>query len=334
MSTAIIDVVAIGNAIVDIIGRCDDAYLAKHGCTKGGMALVDETRIAALYEGMGPGTEISGGSAANTAVGVAAFGGTAGFIGKVADDEFGRIFAHDIKAAGVRFANKPVAKRAEGAGTSRSLILVTPDGERTMNTLLGISTEFTEADIDPTLIEQARIVYLEGYLFDRSEAKAAFRHAASLAAKAGRRVALTLSDAFCVDRHRAEFLPFIRESVDILFANESEILSLYQTADFEEAVRRVRADTKLAALTRSAKGSVILSDGERVTVSVEAVAKVVDTTGAGDLYAAGFLYGITHGADPATAGRLGSIAAAEVISHVGARPEHSLAALARAKGIG
>ena len=333
MSTAKTDVVALGNAIVDIIGRCDDAYLAKHGSAKGSMSLVDEAKVQALYQGMGPGIEMSGGSAANTVVGVAAFGGKAAFIGKVADDEFGRIFAHDIKASGVQFANKAVAKKAGGNGTSRSLILVTPDGERTMHTLLGISTEFTEADIDPAVIEGGKVLYLEGYLFDRPEAKAAFRRAASIAAKAGRQVSLTLSDAFCVDRHRTEFLAFIKESVDILFANESEILSLYETKNFDEAAQRVKADTKLAALTRSAKGSVIVSHGEIVSVPVQPVAKVVDTTGAGDLYAAGFLYGVTQGKDIKTAGLLGSLAAAEVISHVGARPEGKLVDLARTKGL-
>ena len=333
MSTATTDVVAIGNAIVDIIGRCDDAYLFKHGCAKGGMALVDEAKIQALYADMGPGIEISGGSAANTTVGVASFGGKAAFIGKVADDEFGKIFAHDIKSAGVSFANKPVAKSSGGSGTSRSLILVTPDGERTMNTLLGISTEFTEVDIAPAIVEAANVIYLEGYLFDRPEAKAAFRRAAAIAAKAGRQVSLTLSDAFCVDRHRQEFHAFIKDSVDILFANESEILSLYETKSFDEAARHVQADTKLAALTRSAKGSVIMSKGEAIAVPAEAMSKVVDTTGAGDLYAAGFLYGYTQGKDLTICGRLGSLAASEIISHVGARPEANLAALARAKGL-
>lgn len=329
MSTATIDVVAIGNAIVDIIGRCDDAYLAKHGCAKGSMALVDEPKIQLLYAGMGPGIEISGGSAANTAVGVASFGGKAAFIGKIADDDFGKVFAHDVKASGVTYTTAASAKRVGGPGTSRSLILVSPDGERTMNTLLGISTEFTEADVDANLVEAAKVVYLEGYLFDRPEAKAAFRRAAAIAAKAGRQVALTLSDAFCVDRHRAEFLDFIKSSVDVLFANESEILSLYETKDFDAAAARVKADTKLAALTRSSKGSVIVSHGETISIPVHPVAKVIDTTGAGDLYAAGFLYGYTQGKDLSTAGRLGSLAAAEIISHVGARPEAKLAELAK-----
>ena len=334
MSTASLDVVAIGNAIVDIIGRCDDAYLAKHGCAKGSMALVDEAKIQALYAGMGPGIEISGGSAANTAVGVASFGGKAAFIGKVADDDFGKVFAHDVKASGVAFGNAASPKRADGPGTSRSLILVTPDGERTMNTLLGISTEFTEADVDAKVVETAKVVYLEGYLFDRPEAKAAFRRAAAIAAKAGRQAALTLSDAFCVDRHRAEFLSFIKSSVDILFANEREILALYETQNFDKAIANVKADTKLAALTRSGKGSVIVSHGETVAIPVHPLTKVVDTTGAGDLYAAGFLYGHTQGKDLTTSGKLGSLAAAEIISHVGARPEAKLADLAKKHNLG
>ena len=333
MSAPTTDVVALGNAIVDIIGRCDDAYLAKHGCPKGGMSLVDEARIEALYAGMGPGMEISGGSAANTAVGVASFGGKVGFIGKIADDDFGRIFAHDIKAAGVAFENPPVKKGPGISGTSRSLILVTPDGERTMNTLLGISTSFTEADLDKAKIEAAKVTYLEGYLFDSDAGKSAFRRAAAIARAAGREVALTLSDGFCVDRHRADFRAFITSDVDILFANETEILSLYETKSFDDAVKHVKADAKLAALTRSAKGSVIVSAAGVVTVPVEPVAKVVDTTGAGDLYAAGFLYGHTHGKAQAVCGRLGSLAAAEIISHVGARPATKLADLVRAKGI-
>ena len=333
MSVPSTDVVALGNAIVDIIGRCDDAYLAKHGCPKGGMSLVDEARIEALYAGMGPGLEMSGGSAANTAVGVAAFGGRAAFIGKIADDDFGRIFAHDIKAAGVAFDNAPAKKATGMPGTSRSLILVTPDGERTMNTLLGISTSFTEADLDKAKIEAAKVTYLEGYLFDSDAGKAAFRGAATIARAAGREVALTLSDGFCVDRHRSDFRAFLKSSVDILFANETEILSLYETKTFDDAVRHVQADAKLAALTRSAKGSVIVSSSGVVTVPVEPVAKVVDTTGAGDLYAAGFLYGHTHGRPHAISGRLGSIAAAEIISHIGARPEAKLSVLAKAKGV-
>ncbi len=319
------DVTGIGNAIVDILGRCDDAFLARHGAVKGTMRLVDEGQIAALYGGMGPGVEVSGGSAANTIAGVASFGGRAAFIGKIADDEFGRIFAHDIRAAGVAFATAPANG---GRPTSRSLILVTPDGERTMNTFLGASTELDRGEVDPETIRASAIVYLEGYLFDRPEAKAAFRQAADLARGAGRKVALTLSDPFCVERHRAEFLALIRGGVDILFANEREAAALYETADFEDAARRAAAGAPLAVLTRSEKGSLILSGGEAVTVPAAPVEKVEDATGAGDLYAAGFLFGLSTGRDLAACGRLGGLAAAEVIGHMGARPERRLAELA------
>ncbi|HEY1244499.1 MAG TPA: adenosine kinase [Hyphomicrobiaceae bacterium] len=324
------DVVAIGNAIVDIIGRCDDAFLAAHGRVKGSMELVDAPTVERLYAAMGPGIEISGGSAANTAAGVASFGGRAGFIGKTASDQFGQVFRHDIRAAGVTFDTAPAGN---GEPTGRSLILVTPDGQRTMNTFLGVSPQLGNGEVDASLIRCARILYLEGYLFDRPEAKAAFRQAADIAAKAGRQVALTLSDPFCVDRHRAEFLELVRKSVDILFANEAEVTSLYETASFEAAAQRARADTRLAALTRSEKGSVILSGGEAVEVPAAPVEEVVDTTGAGDLYAAGFMFGIARGMPLETAGRLGSLAAAEVISHLGARPQVPLAELARKQGL-
>lgn len=279
---------------------------------------------------MGPGIEISGGSAANTMTGVASLGGRAAFIGKVADDAFGKIFRHDITAAGVAFSTPAVAGKAP---TSSSLILVTPDGERTMNTFLGISTELDHGEVDPDLIAQSAVVYLEGYLFDRPEAKAAFRQAVSIANKAGRKVALTLSDSFCVDRHRAEFLELIRSGIDIVFANESEITSLYETSSFDDAAARIAADTKLAVLTRSAKGSLILSEGAAHIIPVDPVAAVVDTTGAGDLYAAGFLFGLTNGRDLPNSGRLGSLAAAEIISHIGARPAQSLAEIARLRGL-
>lgn len=330
MTNTRFDVIGIGNAIVDIIGRCDDSFISAHGTAKGSMQLVDGEHIAKLYAEMGPAIEISGGSAANTIVGIASLGGRTAFIGKVADDEFGHIFAHDIRAAGVHFATPPARNSAP---TARSLILVTPDGERTMNTFLGVSPELDHGEIDAELIKSSAIVYLEGYLFDRPEAKAAFRQAATIASAAGRRVALTLSDGFCVGRHRDEFMSLIRDSVDILFANESEITALYETSDFETAAARAIADTRLAALTRSEQGSVILSEGQRIEIPVEPVAEVVDTTGAGDLYAAGFLYGISTGKDLATAGRLGSMAAAEIITHLGARPETTLADLARQKGL-
>ena len=324
------DVTAIGNAIVDIIGRCDDAFLAKHNAPKGHMRLVDAGTLSALYDAMGPGIEISGGSAANTMTGIASFGGRAAFIGKVADDAFGKIFRHDIAAAGVAFQTPAVSGRAP---TSSSLILVTPDGERTMNTFLGISTELDQGEVDPELISQSAVVYLEGYLFDRPEAKAAFRQATAVAKKAGRKVALTLSDSFCVDRHRAEFLDLIRSGIDIVFANESEITSLYETSHFDTAAANIAADTKLAVLTRSAQGSLILSEGAAHIIPVDPVASVIDTTGAGDLYAAGFLFGLTNGRDLPNSGRLGSLAAAEIISHIGARPAQSLAELAHLRGL-
>ena len=265
------DVVGIGNAIVDIIGRCDDAFLATHGRVKGSMQLVDADTVERLYGAMGPGTEISGGSAANTIAGIASFGGNAAFIGKTATDQFGEVFRHDIRAIGVTFDTPPAAG---GDPTGRCLILVTPDGQRTMNTFLGISPQLGSGEVDAALIRSARIVYLEGYLFDRPEAKAAFRQAAGIAAAAGRQVALSLSDAFCVDRHRAEFLELVRSSVDILFANESEVISLYQTTSFDEAARRAQADTKLAALTRSEKGSVILGSGKAIEIPAAPVARV------------------------------------------------------------
>jgi sugar/nucleoside kinase (ribokinase family) len=325
------DVVGIGNAIVDIIARCDDAFLARHGSTKGSMQLIDQPTMQALYAAMGPGVEISGGSVANSMAGVASFGGRAGFIGKTTSDDVGTVFAHDIRAAGVTFTTP--AAPAGSDPTARSLILVTPDGQRTMHTFLGISPQLGGGEVDAELIGSARIVYLEGYLFDRPEAKAAFREAAAIAAKAGRQVALTLSDSFCVDRHRAEFHALIRDSVDILVANEAEIISLYQTDSFDEAAAHAMADTRLAALTRSEKGSVILSEGRAIAIPAEPVARVTDTTGAGDLYAAGFLYGVATDKTLEVSGRLGSLAAAEIISHIGARPEVKLADLARKKGL-
>jgi sugar/nucleoside kinase (ribokinase family) len=330
MTSARYDVTGIGNAIVDIIGRCDESYLAKVGAAKGSMRLVDADAMAAIYAGMGPAVETSGGSAANTMAGVASFGGKAGFIGKVASDEFGRIFSHDIRSIGVAFNSPPVAN---GVPTSRSLILVTPDGERTMNTFLGISTDLDPNHLDKELIAESAILYLEGYLFDRPEAKLAFRTASEQAARAGRKVALTLSDGFCVDRHRDEFLDLIRNNVDILFANEHEIKSLYQTSDFESAAQQARKECKLAVLTRSAKGSQIFSAGEAFSIKPDPVEQVVDTTGAGDLYAAGFLFGYARHLPLEICGKLASMAAAEVISHIGARPAQPLAQLARDRGI-
>jgi sugar/nucleoside kinase (ribokinase family) len=324
------DVVGIGNAIVDIIARCDDAFLSKHDLAKGFMRLIPAGEAGRLYEAMGPAIERSGGSAANTIAGLASFGAKCGFIGRVAADQFGGIFRHDIRSLGVAYDTPP---SDDGEPTARCLIFVTPDGERTMNTFLGVSIDFAAADIDPSLIEAASIVYLEGYLFDRAEAKDAFKEAARLARKSGAKVALTLSDAFCVDRHRADFRKLIREGTDIVFANDKEITSLYEVNSFEEAADAALADFELAVLTRSEEGSVIVANGETIAIPAEPVHKVVDVTGAGDLYASGFLYGLTRGLPLETCGRLGSLAAAEVIGHIGARPEVSLGTLARKRGL-
>jgi sugar/nucleoside kinase (ribokinase family) len=324
------DVVGIGNAIVDIIARCDDAFLSKHDLAKGFMRLIPAGEAGRLYEAMGPAIERSGGSAANTIAGLASFGAKCGFIGRVAADQFGGIFRHDIRSLGVAYDTPP---SDDGEPTARCLIFVTPDGERTMNTFLGVSIDFAAADIDPSLIEAASIVYLEGYLFDRAEAKDAFKEAARLARKSGAKVALTLSDAFCVDRHRADFRKLIREGTDIVFANDKEITSLYEVNSFEEAADAALADCELAVLTRSEEGSVIVANGETIAIPAEPVHKVVDVTGAGDLYASGFLYGLTRGLPLETCGRLGSLAAAEVIGHIGARPEVSLGTLARKRGL-
>jgi sugar/nucleoside kinase (ribokinase family) len=330
MDEARYDVVGIGNAIVDIIGRCDEAFLSKHDLQKGFMRLIDAGEADALYAAMGPGIERSGGSAANTIAGVASFGGKAAFIGRVAEDQFGQIFAHDIRSIGVAY-DTPFA--SSGAPTARCLIFVTPDGERTMNTFLGASTELGSGEVDADLIASARVTYLEGYLFDKPEAKHAFTTAATLAAKAGRKTALTLSDAFCVDRHRADFVRLVRDGVDVLFANEKEITALFEVNSFEEAVTAVRGACEIAVLTRSERGSVIVTPKATIDIRPDKVAEVVDVTGAGDLYAAGFLYGLTRSFSLADCGRLGSLAAAEVIGHIGARPERPLKELARNAGL-
>jgi sugar/nucleoside kinase (ribokinase family) len=324
------DVVGIGNAIVDIISRCDDGFLAKHDLAKGFMRLIDAEEANRLYAAMGPAVERSGGSAANTIAGLASFGAKCGFIGRVAADQFGGIFRHDIRSLGVAYDTLPAT---DGAPTARCLILVTPDGERTMNTFLGASVDFKPEDLDLALISAAKIVYLEGYLFDRDEAKAAFREAARAAKEAGAKVALTLSDAFCVDRHRADFKALVREGADIIFANEREITTLYQVNSFEEAADAALQDCELAVLTRSEEGSVIVAAGETIEIPADKVSQVVDMTGAGDLYSAGFLYGLTHGAPLPVCGRIGSLAAAEVIAHIGARPEVSLRKLAKENGL-
>lgn len=327
MSLPTLDILGIGNAIVDVLAPTDDAFLAARGLPKGGMQLIDSAQAEALYAAMPAGVESSGGSAANTCAVAAALGARVGFLGKVAADQLGEVFAHDIRAAGVHFPTTPLAAGAPNAApTARCLILVTPDGQRTMNTFLGACVSFGPGDVDPAEVARAKVVYLEGYLFDPPAAQAAFRAAAKAAHAAGRKVALTLSDPFCVGRHRDAFRAFVAEECDILFANEAEILALYETGDFEVAARRVAQDVEIAALTRSEQGSVILAGGARHVVPAEPT-KVVDTTGAGDAYAAGFLAAWAQGQPLATAGRWGSIAAAEVISHYGARPQADLKAL-------
>jgi len=323
------DVAAIGNAIVDVIAPCDDAFLATNGLDKGAMMLVDQAQSAALYAKMAAGVETSGGSAANTVAGLASFGGGGAFMGKVADDWLGEVFRHDMKAIGARFENAPLVG---GPGTAISMINVTPDAQRTMCTYLGASVEFADHDVEDDVVQGAKIVYLEGYLFDAEAARRAFAKAAGLAHGAGRMIALTLSDAFMVERHRAALLGFTETQVDLLFANEAEVCSLFQTDDFDVAVEQLRPKVKLAAVTRGAAGSVILSQGERLSVAAHPVEKVVDTTGAGDQYAAGFMFGLARGRPLQQCGTLASLAAAEVISHYGPRPQVSLKDLAAAEG--
>ena len=321
MSEPKMGLIAVGNALVDVLSNTTEEFIANqnriHGMEKGGMTLIDEKRAVELYTLMEDGIETSGGSAANTMAGYASLGGRGGFIGKVADDSLGKAFISDIKKQGLLFDTTPLAV---GAPTGRCLVLITPDAQRTMNTFLGAAVELSENDIEPDQIADALVTYLEGYLFDREQAKKAFIKAAEVAHKAGRRVALSLSDPFCVDRHREDFLELVEHHIDILFANEDEIKSLYQQEDFEEASKLISNHVEVAALTRSEKGAVIISGDERISVPAEPVEKVIDTTGAGDQFAAGFLYGFTEGKDLETCGRYGVIAAAEVISHVGPRP--------------
>jgi sugar/nucleoside kinase (ribokinase family) len=324
MAKASLDVVGLGNAIVDVLSHAEDEFLASHGLAKGAMTLIDAEAAETLYAAMGPGIEMSGGSAANTLAGLASLGGQGAFIGKVRDDQLGAVFAHDIRAAGIRFET---GFATAGPPTARCLVLVTPDAQRTMQTFLGAAVDLGPEDVDPAVIESAEVTYLEGYLWDPPRAKQAFLKAAEIAHGAGRRVALTLSDPFCVERHRAEFRDLVENHVDILFANEIEITALYETTDFDTALAAVRGRCDLAALTRSEKGSVVVAGRETHAVPAAPVERVVDTTGAGDLYAAGFLYGAVRGFAPAECARLGGLAAAEAISHLGARPETSLAAL-------
>jgi adenosine kinase len=330
MTAARYDVLGIGNAIVDVLARTDDDFLVRQNMRKGAMMLIDEARATAIYDAMGPAVEISGGSAANT-IGCASLGGRAAFVGKVKDDELGRVFAHDIRAAGVAFDTPPAF---DGPSTARCYVLVSPDGERTMNTYLGAAQDLHPRDIDPDTIAASAITYLEGYLWDPKHAKDAFLKAAAAAHAANRLVALTLSDAFCVDRWRDEFLGLVRAgTVDLLFANAAELHSLYQTADFDTALAALRGEARLAVVTRSENGCVVVSRDQVLAVPAAPVERVVDTTGAGDLFAAGFLYGVSQGAGHARAASLGALAAAEVIQHLGARPETSLKALAQERGL-
>ncbi len=317
------DILGIGNAIVDVVAPADDSFLSRHDMHKGSMALVDAATAELLYAAMPPGQESSGGSAANTCAVAAALGARVAYLGKVAEDQLGAVFSHDIRAAGVHFPSVPLRG---GAPTARCLIVVTPDGQRTMNTFLGACVHLDAADVDAALVAAAAVTYLEGYLFDPPAAQAAFRRAATAAHAAGRQVALSLSDPFCVNRHRAAFRELVAGHVDILFANEAEVTALYETNDLAAAAELARADVALAALTRSEAGSLILRGSETVAIAA-APAEVVDTTGAGDAYAAGFLAGLTAGRDLAACGRIASIAAAEVIGHYGARPQADLRGL-------
>ncbi|MHC2090588.1 adenosine kinase [Methylobacterium sp. CM6244] len=335
--SAPLDLLVLGNAIVDLIARTDDGFLEQQGVAKGAMQLIDEDRAESLFSVMGPATIVSGGSGANTAVGAALLGAKTGFIGKVRDDELGGLFAHDLKATGVSFT---VPAAPEGPATARCFILVTPDGERTMNTYLGACQGLSPADVDEATVASARTVYLEGYLWDPPAAKEAFRKAAKIAHNAGNAVAMTLSDAFCVGRYREEFLGLIRDgSIDILFANIGELKSLYETDNEEAAIKALRDERNqrgmhlLGLVTRSAEGAIVVKGGEIRAIEAAPVTEVVDTTGAGDLFAAGFLAGHARGLDNVSSARLGALAAAEVIQHIGARPQHDLVALAKARGL-
>lgn len=330
MSDAKFDVVGIGNAIVDVLARADDAFLAEHAITKDAMSLIEEPRAHQLTALARDPVITSGGSGANTVAGLASFGAKAAYIGKIAKDDLGFQFMREMMATGVPFHTDP---RSDGPATARCIIFVNEDGARSMNTFLGASVLFSKSDVDAQMVREGSILYMEGYLFDKDAAKEAFVQAAEIAKAAGRKVAITLSDSFCVDRHRASFRHLVRGYADIVFANEAELLSLFETDDFGAALDALQADSAIAAVTRSAKGSVVVGDGAPIAVPAEPVAKVVDTTGAGDQYAAGFLFGYARGLPLATCAHLGHIAAAEVISHFGPRPEQSYKALAEKAGV-
>jgi sugar/nucleoside kinase (ribokinase family) len=331
MTAPSLDVVGIGNAIVDVIAHADDGFLARHALAKGTMTLIDEARAEELYGHMGPGIEASGGSAGNTMAGIASLGGNGAYVGKVKDDQLGQVFRHDITAMGVRFSTRPAK---DGPSTARCLILVTPDAQRTMNTYLGACVELGPEDVEADKASGAKVTYFEGYLWDPPRAKEAIRQTAKLAHAAGREVSMTLSDSFCVDRYRDEFLELMRSgTVDIVFANSHEIKSLYQTSSFDEALAQIRKDCRIAAVTRSEKGSVIVRGDETVVIQATAIKELVDTTGAGDLYAAGFLHGYTQGRDLKTCGDLGSLAAGLVIQQIGPRPRQNLRREAELAGL-
>ena len=319
------DVVGIGNALVDVIAHADDPFLDDHGLVKGSMTLIETERAVELYGALDGAVEMSGGSAANTMCGVASFGSRAAYIGKVDGDDLGDVFGHDLRAVGVTFRGGGVD---HGTPTGRCVIVVTPDAERTMNTYLGVSSFLHTDDVDDDMVADARVLYMEGYLFDRDDAKAAFRHAAQVAHDHGRTVSLTLSDSFCVDRHRDDFRALVADEVDLLFGNEDELLALYELDSFDDAVEAVRAECALAVITRGPAGCVVVTADEVIPVPAVPVDRVLDTTGAGDLFAAGFLHGLTSGADLVECARLGAVAAAEVISHVGPRPLVELHTLA------
>lgn len=330
MSAPEFHVVGLGNAIVDVLAHAEDTFLVANGIEKGAMTLVDEARATELYDALGQTVQVSGGSAANTIAGVGSLGGKAAFIGKVRNDQLGTAFTHDIRSLGVAF-DTTAADR--GPATGRCLIVVSPDAERSMSTYLGAAQDLTPDDVDVEVISRSAITYLEGYLWDPPAAKEAFLKAAKAAHDAERQVALTLSDSFCVDRYRDEFRDLVKGNVDILFANEAEIMSLYQVDTFDEALQAVRGEARVAALTRSAAGSVIVVDGEVHVVDADKPSALVDTTGAGDQFAAGFMFGWSTGRSPVDCGRMGSICAAEVISHMGPRPEVALAELVASKGL-
>ncbi len=323
------DVVGIGNALVDVIAHAGDDFIHTHELVKGSMTLVDTDRALQIYQALGSAIEMSGGSAANTVCGVASFGGSAAYIGKVSDDELGQVFGHDLRAVGVRF--RP-GKPADGVPTGRCIIVVTPDAQRTMNTFLGVSSLLRPSDIDAETVAAGAVLYMEGYLYDRDEAKAAFRHAAEIAHANDRLVSLTLSDSFCVDRHRTDFRALVTDEVDILFGNEDELRALYEVATLDEALELVRHDCSLTVITTGKEGCIVVTPDDMVAVPAEDVEHVLDTTGAGDLFAAGFLFGYTRQLPLAECARLGGVAAGEVISHVGPRPLVELRTLLGERG--